>query len=277
MNKLDKLNYVRNIAHTMAHRAAYEGKGVANPEYVDQIAAATSDIIPDEVFMSLTGDKLASTVSDHIQSVAKEIVDKNSGLDKVEDKQANAHGGANMDYFDTIMIAGEQTADKTAALGGSEADMAVRAADTRMGIIRRDPIAAIDAAYVKTAALQDVVVKLASVVEQLTNENADDISATQGNAKAENQGGEGITEITEDEIKSLANVTGEGTGRTNMKGDPTGKESDITDPKNAENGNGGIEQNPKPTTGDLIASAKQRSASVGETLKKIKEGRKNRK
>ena len=279
MNSTEKINYVRGIAHNMARDAAEQGLGVADPNHVDHIAVSTANIIPDEVFMSFSGDKLAATVANHIRGVSKDIVEKSSTTEDENDKQSSAHGGVNMtmSYFDRIMLAGEQASDKVAAYGGNDAQVDVTAASARLDLIGKDPMAAIDANYVKTAAIQDVVVKLAGVVEQLAAKNATDISATQGAARADDQGGEGQQELSEEELKKLAAVVADpSNGRTVMEGDPTGKESEITDPKNAENGNGGLAANSKATTGDLIASSRARSKNVTDALTKIKAMRKAR-
>lgn len=260
----NKDSLVLQAVRTRADKLASAGGQSIPEEDLLFIAEHAADRLPNGVTDVVAGAQLSGLVERAIDDTLREI----SQFEETSDKQA-AHGGANMDwnkhdksqldYVDSINL----DADKVASLHGP-----MGGAQYRLQAISEDVPSAVAALYEKTASLQDLVVKIASVVEDLSNKAAAQISADQGNADAVIQDGKGKDESTEEELDNLVKVTGEGTGTSYMEGDSTGEESKITKP--GAKGAGGIDPNKKPTTGDIIAAARERSLSTKKLLQELK-------
>lgn len=162
------------------------------------------------------------------------------------------------DYVDDINMA----ADKLAAANMNP----IVGAAARYQMIAQDVPGAVAALFEKTAAMQDVVVKLANVVSQLTENAASLIAANQGNADATIQGGEGTDESTNEDLKKKQTVASGALDNSIMQ--DAKKEGDITSKEYADAGVG-VSKNTKETTGDIIAAAKLRSNRVRSILRDI--------
>jgi hypothetical protein len=253
---MTKDQLIFNLVAARADKLASAGGPAVSLDNVREIAEYAAGKLPSDITDVLSGAQLEGVAEMAIQEALMELSN---------DKQA--HGGAEMsganrvdlDYVDVINL----DADKVASVHGPMAG-----AEVRLARVAQDVPGVLAAAVEKLAAVQNLVVKIASVVETLAAEAGKQISADQGNANAVIQDGAGKDESTEDELKKLVKVTGEGTGTSYMTGDPTGKESKITNPGNA--GAGGIAPNKAPTTGDIIANANARGASTKQLFEKIK-------
>ena len=164
------------------------------------------------------------------------------------------------DYVDDINMA----ADKLAAANMNP----IVGAAARYQMIAQDVPGAVAALFEKTAAMQDVVVKLANVVSQLTENAASLIAANQGNADATIQGGEGNDESTNEELKKKQTVASGSLDNSIMEDAEKGKGGDNTSKEYADAGVG-VSKNTKETTGDIIAAAKLRSNRVRSILRDI--------
>lgn len=252
---MTKDQLIFNLVAARADKLASAGGPAVSADNVREIAEYAAGKLPDNITDVLSGAQLEGVAEMAIQEALMELSN---------DKQA--HGGAEMsgnrvdlDYVDMINL----DADKVASLHGPMAG-----AEVRLARVAQDVPGVLAAAVEKLAAVQNLVVKIASVVETLAAEAGKQIAADQGNADAVIQDGKGKDESTQEELKSLVKVTGEGTGTSYMTGDPTGKESKITNPGAA--GAGGITPNKAPTTGDIIAAANQRGATTKQLFEKIK-------
>lgn len=163
-----------------------------------------------------------------------------------------------MDYVDKI----NYSADKVAAANLNP----MAGAMARYNMISEDVPGAVAALFEKTAAMQEVLVKLANVVETLTENAADLIAANQGNADATVQGGEGTDESTNEGLKKKQTVESGALDNGIMQDAKNG--GDITSKQYADAGVG-VSKNKKETTGDIIAAAKQRSGRVQSILRDI--------
>jgi hypothetical protein len=113
-------------------------------------------------------------------------------------------------------------------------------------------------AFVKIATQQELLVKLAESVEQLTAMVADTASVTGDDIKPE---GSAVTETTNDEIeKVIAEAKPVGSLLTGA-GDTTPTNHDMA-------GNGGVAPNAKPTLADTLASAKRVNGIIASALAK---------
>jgi hypothetical protein len=255
--KITKNQLIFNLVAARADKLASAGGPAISGENVQEIAEYAAAKLPDNIVDVLSGAQLEGVAEMAIQEALTELAN---------DKQA--HGGAEMsnrvelDYVDLINL----DADKVASVHGPMAG-----AEMRLRRVAEDVPGVLAAAVEKLAAVQNLVVKIASVVETLAANAGAQIAAEQGNADAVLQDGKGKDESTESELKSLVKVTGEGTGTSYMTGDPTGKESKITDPGAA--GAGGIAPNKQPTTGDIIAAANTRGASTKQLFEEMKRKR----
>lgn len=164
------------------------------------------------------------------------------------------------DYVDNVNM----TADKIAAatLNPMMGDV------SRYQQIAQDVPGAVAAVYEKVAALQDVVVKLASVVENIAEGASELVAANQGNADTRIQAAEGMDESTNEELKKMETAASGSLDNGYMQDAKDG--GDITSKKYADAGVG-VSKNPKETTGDIIASYKQRNSRVQAILRNLKD------
>lgn len=164
-----------------------------------------------------------------------------------------------LDYVDKINL----TADKIAVANMDPYAGAL----ARYQQISQDIPGAVAAAYEKLAALQDVVVKIASVVENIAEGASELVAANQGNADTRIQGEEGVDESTNEELKDMETTLSGDLDNSLMQDSKDG--GDITSKKYADAGVG-VSKNPKETTGDIIATAKQRNNRVAKILRDLK-------
>ncbi len=163
-----------------------------------------------------------------------------------------------MDYVDKI----NYNADKIAAANLDP----MAGAMARYQMISDDLPGAVAALFEKTAAIQDVLVKLADAFQAQVENATQLIAANQGNADATVQGGEGTNESTNEDLKKKQTV--ESGALDNSLMTDAKNEGDIKSKQYADAGVG-VSPNKKETTGDIIAAAKQRSGRVQSILREI--------
>ena len=124
--------------------------------------------------------------------------------------------------------------------------------------LAENPAGLMAEAFVKIATQQELLVKLAESVEQLTAMVADTASVTGDDIKPE---GSAVTETTNDEIeKVIAEAKPVGSLLTGA-GDTTPTNPDMA-------GNGGVAPNAKPTLADHLAAAKRVNGIISSALAK---------
>lgn len=164
-----------------------------------------------------------------------------------------------MDYVDQI----NYNADKVAAANGNNPYVG---AVSRYNQVAADVPGAVAAVCEKLGALQNVVVKLASVVENIAEGASELIAANQGNADTRIQGAEGVDESTNEDLKKMESTVSGDLDNSIMQ--DSKNEGDITSKKYADAGVG-VAKNPKQTTGDIIAAAKRNNSRVANILREL--------
>lgn len=271
MTKIKKVIGIHTVACEMAKLAGSTGV-VIPEEQLLKITIEAEGKLPDDIAESLEDADVSEAIVKAVTEAAEEIRDRNEDEDEVSEYTTETKtGGSTMsgknktyfkpDYVDALMA----VKDKTATLTGGDK---VAANHELMNAVLQDLPGAVTAGLVKLSALQDFVVKYANLVEQV----AEDVGVVTGKdypkADTELQDEAVKDAAPEGELEDHIQVDGDGTGRTVMKGDHTGKESSIT--TDANKGSGAVSPNKKTTVGDVIAASKTGSASLSKVLTEIK-------
>jgi len=244
--------------------------GEVPEELLQEITKEAFANLPIEIADSLdaieTQTKIANAISDATIKLAQnDTVTKTGGSTMNAKHEFNEDKKSNFepDYIDALMT----EHDKIAATTNSK----LAGVQALQSMIASDPFGAQSAAIIKLASLTKFVDKQANEVEQLKSDVAQLLSIGETEADATIQDGDGKAPVNDAELASMEQADGKGTGRTVMKGDPTGTESAITG-KNP--GAGGVKPNPKGTVGDVLASSRAGKANLRQILEKRKAGKK---